>query len=178
MIVDEHRGLGLLIVLTSSGCLGLPRYTEDDGAGDDADDGPDVTTAVEGPGPEGPGELDGPVTTSVADDVASFVFMPDVGPVTSPTTAVDSDVTTDPPPPPEACQAYSALITECYGAETGESAYYYCAEYLEYLAGYTPECVPFFEEFLVCISELSCMDLSSGEICEPELQKFSECQGG
>ena len=178
MRAEEHRGLGLLIVLTSSGCLGLPRYTEDDG-GDDASDGPGPTTAVvdEGPGPEGPGELDGPGTTSVNDDALSFVFMPDMGRETVTTTSV-SDVTTDPPPPPEACQAYSALVTECYGAEYGENSFNYCVEYLDYLAGYTPQCVPFFEEYLVCISELSCGELSSGEFCETEIQKFSECQGG
>lgn len=182
MTLEEHRGLGLLLVVSSSGCLGLPRYT-DDGAGDDEGDGTTTQAIDEGPspdGPEGPSPEgpEGPSPTTVDDDAGeSFLFMPDVGPITSPTTAETSDVTTD-PPPPDACQAYSAFITECYGPRNGESSFYYCTQYLEYLGGYTPECVPLFEEFLVCISELSCGDLNESGFCSDEVAKFEECQEG
>jgi hypothetical protein len=179
MTAEEHRGLGLLLVLASSGCLGLPRYT-DDGAGDDEGDGTTTPTVDDGPSPPDPPSVTtgpGPQPTTAADDAASFLFMPDVGPITSPTTAETSDVTTEPPPPPsEVCQAYSVLITECYDPETGEAAFGYCADYLEYLEQYMPECVPAFEDFMVCISALSCRELQNGgQDCEMELQKLQEC---
>jgi hypothetical protein len=182
MTAEEHRGLGLLIALASSGCLGLPRYTDDDDeVGDVEDDGTTMPAVDEGPGPPGPPggpPGSGPQPTTAVDDAESFLFMPDIGPATSPTTAETSDVTTAPPPPSEACQAYSTLITECYGEGDGESAFYYCMQYLDYLGGYTPECVPSFEEYMVCISELSCGDLGDPAFCSDEVEAFEECQGG
>jgi len=175
MTVDEQRGLGLLIAL-SSGCLGLPRYTDDDGGGDDAGDGPGTTTEVsndDGPGPEGPEGPEGPMTTSVDDDAESFLFQPDLG---GTTVGDESDVTTDPTPSP-GCQAYSALAEECYGRDAAESAYGYCIDYLSYLELEAPECIPMFEEFLVCISALSCREFQDGTGCEIELEKLFECRG-
>jgi hypothetical protein len=178
MTAEEHRGLGLLLVLTSSGCLGLPRYT-DDGAGDDEDDGTTTPTVDDGPSPPDPPggpPGSGPQPTTAADDAASFLFMPDVGPITSPTTAETSDVTTAPPPPSEACQAYSVLITECYDAEAGEAAFGYCTEYLEYLEQYMPECVPLLEELLVCLSGLACEVLTNpGMPCNNEAMTLTDC---
>jgi hypothetical protein len=175
MSAEEHRGLGLLIALSSAGCLGLPRYTDDEiGDGDGDGTTQTIDEGPEGPSPDGP---EGPRPTSVAGDAESFLFMPDLGPITSPTTVADeAGVTTD-PPPSGACQAYSSLVTECYGPEAGEAAFGYCVEYLGYAEESWPECVPAFEEFLVCISMLDCMDLGGGEpICEMELQTYFECQ--
>ena len=176
MTVEERGGIGLLIALTSSGCLGLPRYVEDD-VGDGEDDGTTTQTVDEGPTP---GVTVGPGPTSVDpddDDAESFLSQPDLGPGTTPTTAAESGVTTDPPPPDDACQAYSALITECYGPESGETSFNYCEEYVAYLEGYLPECVPYLEDYLVCISMLSCGDFVSGRpYCEVEYQKLDECR--
>lgn len=182
MNAEERRGLGLLIALSSSGCLGLPRYVGDDdvgdgdGDGEDDDDGPTTQVLDEGPSPEGP---EGPAPTTAVDDAESFLLPPDFGPGTTPTTSAESDVTTDPPPPPyEGCQAYSALITECYSPMDGETAYEYCVEYASYIAQYQPECFSVFEELLTCISALSCRDFQTGVICEIELAKYDECRQG
>jgi hypothetical protein len=102
MTVDENRGLGLLIALTSSGCLG-PRYIVNDGDGDDDGDSDGPTTGAVNEGPEGSDGMS-------VDGAASFVFQADVGMGTGTTTSASvgngTDATTDPPPPQSyACQA-------------------------------------------------------------------------
>jgi hypothetical protein len=182
MTADEHRGLGLLLALSSSGCLGLPRYT-DDGEGDGTTTRPageeTTTEAIDG-------TTVGPVVTT-ANGTTSPGVPADVGVATITTASVSvgdgpdmgdgPDVTTD-GPSPDACQGYSALVTECYGAEQGEAAYGYCLEYLAYIEQqYGPECVPLFEEFVVCLSALSCRELTGGggPSCEVEQLKAQEC---
>jgi len=181
MTLDERRGLGLLLALTSSGCLGLPRYIENDGDGDGDDDvNDDVSDVDVDDGTTTRPHDDGPVESDAmsVDGAASFLFMPDVGTETVTTTV--SDITTDPPPPPEsyACQAYSSVVGMCYGERYGQSSYGYCLEYLAYVEQYSPECVPSFDEFLVCLSMLSCEEFGAFELCQREYQKFEECTIG
>jgi hypothetical protein len=177
----ETHGLGLLIALTSSGCLGLPRYIEEgdgDGDGDGDDDVNDVDVddgTTMRPQDDGPMGSDG----MSVDGAASFLLMPDVGMETATTTSV-SDVTTDPPPPTSyACQAYSVLVAECYSEEDAQTAYAFCLEYLAYLEQIDSGCISSFEEYVVCLSMLSCPELTGPEPpCEIESQQLEQCMKG
>jgi hypothetical protein len=69
------------------------------------------------------------------------------------------------------CEAYAAQIALCYGDPTLEPiALMYCSESTAYYGmQYGAVCVAAFEDFLVCISNLSCMELMSGmPVCPAE----------
>lgn len=178
MFGEERRGLGMLVLLSSAGCLGLPRYSDDgaEGGGDRGDDGTATHATDEGPEP-------GP--TSSNDDAVSFVYQPDMGPVTSPTTATtDSGDTpdtddlpdTDGPPVTDACLAFGNKVAECYDEHMGEQAIGYCAEALAlYTEYYGPDCGVAFEDFVACLSSLSCEELTGPEfVCQVEYAKLQE----
>ncbi|MEM9460699.1 MAG: hypothetical protein AAGF11_41400 [Myxococcota bacterium] len=189
--LEDHRGLGLLLVLSSSaGCLGLPRFEQPDdgseggnetGFGTDADEtGPTPTSAGPGPGPtSGPLPTGGPLPTTITT----------TGPGPSPTTTSTSGpmptVTTTPPPPVldvglptyNSCAAYAELAEYCYGS--GESAYEFCNDYLTYLENEQPECAPILDAFFACLSTLECGELfEPGSPCEPLFELFFECRDG
>jgi hypothetical protein len=179
MTSDDNRGLGLLLLLSSVGCLGLPRFTDDDGDG-----GGDGTTTM----PASEDEESGPEPTTVAGTTTPGMPV-DTGveTVTSVTTATTATtvtvsvgdsvgVTTD--GPSEVCQSYSELITECYSAKLGEAAYGNCVEYLASIEQNYSECLLLFEEFMVCLNALSCREVMGGNFCEVERQKYDECMTG
>ena len=179
--LEDHRGLGLLLVLSSSaGCLGLPRFDQPDdngsegtetGLGTDDETGPAPTSA--GPGPM-PTTSPPPSTTTTG---------PGPSPTTS-TTGPMTTVTTTPPPPVldvspptyNVCTVYAETMEYCYGPGQGEESYDFCTEYLMDLENEQPECVPILEGFFVCLSTAECGDLFGPESsCEPLLQVFFEC---
>lgn len=168
---------GLLLMLSSVGCLG-PRFIErgDDDVGDDTTaSGPEPTTDVDPPPPGMPPadtgvdtglDTDGTVTTVTVGSVSVSV-----GEVSSDPTNVSA--TTDAPPPiSEACTAYGEQVAECYDPRTGASATAYCTEVLElYAQYYGAECLSAFEDWLVCLSSLSCEEFTGPDpVCQEENQ--------
>lgn len=179
--LEDHRGLGLLLVLSSSaGCLGLPRFDQPDdgsegnetGLGTDDETGPAPTSA--GPGPM-PTTSPPPGTTTTG---------PGPSPTTSTTGPMPTVTTTPPPPvldvsPPtyNICTVYAETMEYCYGPGQGKESYYFCTDYLMYLENEHPECIPILEDIFVCLSTVECGKLP-GSQCEPLLEVFSECTQG
>lgn len=178
---EEHRGLGLLLALSSSGCLGLPRF--DSEVDDDSASTDDSATATTTTGPTTGPTTTSPTSTSTSTTTGPTTTSPTSTSTSTSTSTTSPTVTTTPPPPDfgggyEACQLYGDLITECYGEAQGQESYDFCTEYTMYLQEEMPRCVPVFEAFFVCISVLDCGDLfESGNRCEPILQAFFECTG-
>ncbi len=71
-----------------------------------------------------------------------------------------------------ACAAYGELAIECYGKEYGGSTEYYCGQSLDYYTGYSAECGAAYEDYIVCLSGLSCEELEAPERCPDELAAF------
>lgn len=172
---EEHCGLSLLLAVSASGCLGLPRISEET---DDAD--------AEG-GDTGHADDTGAPTTSTTSATS-----PPIPPPSTSTTSATTSTTTPPMPPPPGipdvlpipdggttgvCTGYAELIADCYGGQYIDEAYGYCLEYLTYVDEYTGgECVPPFEEYLVCLGTLSCEEFQMGiGPCDPQAQAFEDC---
>jgi hypothetical protein len=75
-------------------------------------------------------------------------------------------------PVPESCAAYADLITLCYDEASGTAAAMYCGETLSfYEMTYGAQCVAVFEEYLACLSSLTCEMLAGKDlVCEKESQ--------
>ncbi len=181
--LEDHRGLGLLLVLSSSaGCLGLPRFDQPDdgsegnetGLGTDDETGPGPTSA--GPGPM-PTTSPPPGTTTTG---------PGPSPTTSTTGPMPTVTTTPPPPvldvsppPYNSCAAYAEVMGYCYGPEQGEGAYDNCNDYLMYLENEQPECAPILDAVFACLSTLECEELFGPDSpCQPLIEVFFECRQG
>ncbi len=171
---DDPRGLGLLLLLSSTSCLGLPRFM-----GEPEPDDDDATA----------GTTEDPPTTVTLTGVDSTTQ----GPATSTTTGPPPPTTTPPPPPMttvgppdlgggpqfEVCHDYEDLIVTCYGGKYQGELYGYCVEYLSYAFESYPECYPLLEEFFVCISSLTCEQLQQGaDECFELYNAFDECRFG
>jgi hypothetical protein len=67
-----------------------------------------------------------------------------------------------------ACTAYADLVETCGG--TAAEAYMYCVDYSGFLYdNYGADCLAAYEDFLVCISELSCDEFGGPDpFCETE----------
>lgn len=67
---------------------------------------------------------------------------------------------------PPACATYADAITLCYDEKAGASAGQYCAEsFAYYEMNYGAECVTAFEDWLACLSALTCEELMGKEVC-------------
>jgi hypothetical protein len=67
---------------------------------------------------------------------------------------------------PPACATYADAITLCYDEKAGAAAGQYCAEsFAYYEMNYGAECVTAFEEWLACLSALTCKELMGKEVC-------------
>ncbi len=73
--------------------------------------------------------------------------------------------TTGGPVVPEICTTYGDQITECYmDMRAGAAAAEYCAEVIAgYEAAYGAECVAAFEDFLACLSALTCDEFTGAD---------------
>ncbi len=72
---------------------------------------------------------------------------------------------------PRICLTYGDQITECYMDEkAGAAATEYCAEILAaYEKTYGPDCVAAFEDYLACLSALTCEEFTGPDpVCEKE----------
>lgn len=162
---------GLLLMLSSVGCLG-PRFIErgDDDVGDDTTtSGPEPTTMADPP-PPGMRPTDTGVDTGLDTGTTTVgTVSVSVGEVSSDPTNV-SGTTDTPPPTSEACAAYGDQVAECYDLRSGAAATAYCIEALElYAQYYGAECLSAFEDFLVCLSSLSCEEFTGPElVCQEE----------
>ena len=153
-----RSGLGLCVLLSSLGCQNNTIELEFPPAGTGG------STAGTGDGSSAEeASTSGPSMTS------TVTTSPPPPPPPPPTTVSEtaSTTTTGDPPPSVGCQGYAALVMECYGSY-GEEAYGYCLEYVAYMEMLGGDCPALFEDYLVCISALTCQQLMMGttEECE------------
>jgi hypothetical protein len=70
---------------------------------------------------------------------------------------------------PPICVTYADAVTLCYDDQAGAAAGEYCAETLVYYEmNYGAECVTAFEEWLACLSALTCEEFMGEEACPAE----------
>jgi hypothetical protein len=71
---------------------------------------------------------------------------------------------------PASCAAYADLVTMCYDEKAGATTAMYCAETLAYYEmNYGAECVTAYEDYLACLSALTCKMLTGKDpLCEEE----------
>jgi len=114
----------------------------------------EVTSTTETPSTESVGETTvGPVST---DDRGETTIVPEDTTITPEDTTAGGDI-------PPACQSYGDAIETCfagYGADAATSCATYHAMYTE---NYGAECIAAFEDWLACLSALSCEDLEMEE---------------
>ncbi len=78
----------------------------------------------------------------------------------------DGDVVDEP------CPAYATLIEMCYGPGIYDMALQYCNMAFEYYGNqYGQDCVDALEAFIICLSQLDCLELEMGG-CEAEGDAF------
>lgn len=168
MDTKEPRVQNLLFLLSAAplgmGCIIVSDDTDTDAVTTTPTTSPttgetdDPTAATEPMTTSATGETtETPSDTTAADTT--------VGP--SDTTSADTDE-----PPSAGCQAYADLVTECYmDKAAGDATLNYCNEQTTYYEMYGPECLGAFEDFIACLSALSCEMLMGKEpICEAELE--------
>ena len=144
--VDERR-TWLVMFLSSSACVGAAPPPPIEGS----TGGPEGSTSS-GPGTIGTGTSSGGTSSGGTSSSA------------------ESSSTTGTAVPP-ACTAYGDAITLCYDAEAGASAAQYCAEvFANYETNYGAECVAAFEEWLACLSALTCEELTGADPVCPDQQ--------
>lgn len=81
-------------------------------------------------------------------------------------------------PPNSVCQDYADLITECYSEKEGQAVLDYCPEYLQGLYdSYGEDCVSVYEDFLACLSTLTCKEFM-GDACPDEQAAVTKACGG
>lgn len=83
----------------------------------------------------------------------------------------DGDSTTGDGDASELCTPYASLIGECYGDQYIDAAYMSCADYY-YSFQANPACFAAFEDFVVCLSSLSCVDFMAMEVCDAALMEY------
>ena len=156
-----------LFFLLSAAPLGVGCVIADDGETDTA------VTTVNPPTTEG--DTEAATTTSTGTPSTESVGETTVGPVSTDdrgeteTTVTPEDTTMTPDDTtagidiPPACQTYGEAIEACF-AGYGEYAATSCANYhAMYTESYGAECIAAFEEWLACLSGLSCEDLGMEE---------------
>jgi hypothetical protein len=155
-----------LLFLLSAAPLGLGCVIGGDGE-------TDTEAATEAPTTETPGTTESPGTTETPGDTTetpsdTTETPSDTTETPSDTTVTPDDTTTGGATVPEACVPYADLFTMCYDEKMGAAQAANCAElFANYEMYYTAECVTAYEEWLACISALTC-DVLTGEdaFCE------------
>lgn len=165
-----HRGLvavGLLAAVP--GCPADDKGT----ASDSATTNPGTTSATEGPvtetGTSGGTSGETPTGTDSGSATDSGTGTTGTGTTGEPTTGGTGTSTTGGADIPPVCKAYGAKIAECYGPRYAGMTEQYCAISLMAYEMYGADCVKAFEDFLACLSGLSCEVLMSDmPFCEAE----------
>lgn len=95
---------------------------------------------------------------------------------------VDSEtgVTTGGTELPPACVTYAEAVTLCYDEKAGAAAGQYCAETIAYYEMmYGAECVTAFEDWLACLSALTCEEFTGKDpVCEEQSMALGTACGG
>jgi hypothetical protein len=152
-----------LLFLLSAAPIGLGCVI----AGDDAETG----VATENPTTENPtagttetAETDTPMTTGMTGSTGPVADTGSTGPGADTSTGPGAETTTGGVEVPPACATYADLVTMCYDAEAGAGAASYCADaFANYEANYGAECVAAFEDWLACLSALTCEEFTGAE---------------
>jgi hypothetical protein len=157
-----------LLTLTTSPSTSFTTDNNDDETTGDEDpgDGDGDPTTGDGDGDPTTGDGDGDPTTGDGDgDSGDGDGDPTTGDGDGdPSGDGDGDPTTG-GAVGELCTPYSELIGECFGMEYIADAYAGCSMYYEMFQA-QPACLDAFEAFVVCLSELSCVEFEEGTICE------------
>lgn len=158
-----------LLFLLSAAPIGLGCVI----AGDDAETG----VATENPTTENPtsttetAETDTPMTTGMTGSTGPVADSGSSGPgVDTGSSGPGAETTTGGGVIPESCSTYADLVTMCYDAKAGAAAASYCADaFTNYEANYGAECVAAFEDWLACLSALTCEEFTGADpVCEEQ----------
>lgn len=137
-----------------------------DGTTGSNDDGP-----ADGPADDGPADGPGGTTGSMDDAGDAVTSMPndDAGPLDDAGMDDYGYGSDDGAPVGSPCMAYAANIANCFGGDAMLYEYY-CYADLDFYAAYGgPACASAWEELYACIGGVSCMELSAGLGCDPEV---------
>ena len=73
------------------------------------------------------------------------------------------------------CVGYGDIVTECYSEKEGITAYEYCVEYVaDMIAPVGKECVAAYEDYLACLTALSCEEFMMKDVCLKEIAVVDE----
>jgi hypothetical protein len=171
MDTRDTRVSNLLFLLTAAP-LGVACVITDDGDTDTIADTSTNPTTTNG---TTAGETEGATAESTVTPPGETTETPSETTETpSETTEGPGDTTagsTDGGELPPICTTYGDQITECYMDEkAGASAAMYCGEVIAgYEKAYGAECVTAFEEFLACLSALTCEEFTGADpVCEEQ----------
>ena len=136
-----------------------------DGTTGGNDDGP-----ADGPADDGPADGPGGTTGSMDDAGDAVTSMPndDAGPLDD-AGMEDGYASDDGAPVGSPCMAYAANVANCFGGDPKLYEYYCYGDLEFYAAIYGPACASAWEELYACIGSVSCMELSAGQGCDPEV---------
>ena len=129
---------------------------------DDTTAGAETPATDTGPGVTDDGVTDDTTTMTPADETTVTAGDETI-------TAGDETATTGGVEVPPACASYGDAIALCYDDKAGAAAAQYCAEEIAaFEMYYGAECVTAYEEWLACLSALTCKELMMETVCEPE----------
>lgn len=156
-----------LLFLLAAAPLGMGGCIITDGE----DDGADTGNVSTGGQPNTSGETepatDGETEQATAADGTSTGTPPDTdGPMD--TTAGDD--TTTGGSGNAVCEEYGIFITGCYSQDEGTAAQLFCDEYLgELYDTYGANCSSVYEDYVACLSKLTCEEFMAPDACSAEL---------
>lgn len=163
MDTRDTRFQNLLFLLSAApialGCVITGDDTDTEGATENPTSG-NVTGST-----TGTAETDTPMTTGMTGSTGPVADTGSSGPgVDTGSSGPGAETTTGGGVIPESCSTYADLVTMCYDAEAGASAATYCAEaFAAYEASYGAECVAAFEDWLACLSALTCEEFTGAD---------------
>lgn len=167
--------VGLLVAVT--GCGDSGNGSTSGASSDSGTTGGTGETTTTGAGtttdaPTGSG-TDSATGTTTTGGATSGSTSSTTGGSTSSTTTGGVDV-------PPACQSYGDKVTECYDARVGMAAATYCGEKHEYYSmNFGPMCVAALEDFMVCLSQLSCAEFTGPDpVCVAKSDALSAACAG
>jgi hypothetical protein len=155
--------------LSSSSCVGAPPPPPIDGptvnGGGSTSLGSSTNDAA---GSSGDPDTSGTSTSGTSFDGTSTAGTGTIATSTSVTSTTGDEI-------PPACVAYGDGVALCYDEMTGAAAATYCAEtFAYYEMMYGAECVEAFEEYLACLSALTCEELTGMDsVCTQESMELA-----
>ncbi len=147
----------------------------DDGIGDvgDSAQGDGETTNASEPG-SGPATVTGDPGVSTGSGEPDTGEPPDADATSETTTSATSRGGSSGSSPPSACLEYSVTIDGCQGETAAAMFLDSCESTWASYAAYSYACVVAYEDWLVCLSTLSCAQLEAVLGCDPEFDAFDD----